>query len=74
MARTISYSLLVVVESVLIYIFWGLSRTWTEFEETQSGEEDVDTVTMDRSESQEDLEKSDEMVYIEPERNGSSNN
>ncbi len=35
-SRTSSFLLLVLVEGVLIYIFWGLSRNWIEFEETNS--------------------------------------
>ncbi len=35
-SRTLSFILMVIVEGVLIFIFWGLSKQWIEFEETES--------------------------------------
>ena len=47
-ARTFSFLLLMLVEAVLIYIFWGLSKTWVEFEENKSDEDgEHETVTYD---------------------------
>ena len=48
--RTLSFVLMVIVESVLIFIFWGLSKQWIEFEETESVFEG-DEITLLRDET-----------------------
>ncbi len=49
-SRTLSFLLMVIVEGVLIFIFWGLSKQWIEFEETDSII-DGDEIVLERDET-----------------------